>query len=120
MFFNEEVTLYHKNQKEETEMKKFVAMVMVMVVLMMSAVCAHAELTYKTDGTEVYNIGVDRKGNKVVDTIYYLTVTSESGESVRLEVTEKEYKKVAKAEKEAQKTFLAKVGSTLTVWNPND
>ena len=101
-------------------MKKFVAMVMVMVVLTMGTMSALGELSYKTDGTEVYNIGVDRKGNKVVDTIYYLTVTSESGESVRLEVTEKEYNKVAKAEKEAKKTFLAKVGTTITFWNPND
>lgn len=100
-------------------MKKFTAMLLVMVMMVMGF-CAHAELTYKTDGTKFFNIGTNRKGEKVNETIYYLKVMSESGESVRLEVTKEEYDKVARAEKDAQKNFFAKVGTALTFWNPND
>lgn len=99
-------------------MKKLTAMVM--VILVMLAMCASAELTYKTAGTERYEIGVNRKGEKVVDMIYYLQIESESGQSVKLEVTEEEYNKVAKAERDAEKSFWQKAATTATFWNPND
>lgn len=99
-------------------MKKFVALMM--VCALMTGMVASAELTYKTGKVETHTIGTDHNGKAVTEKVYYLTVTSDVGDSVQIEVSEDDYKKVQKSEKDAEKTFLAKVGTTLTFWNPND
>lgn len=100
-------------------MKKIIAVV-VMVVLTMGTMSALGELSYRTDKVETFTVGTGHNGKKVTENVYHVFVKSDSGEEVRLEVTEKEYNKVAKAERDAKKSTLAKVGTALSFWNPND
>ena len=101
-------------------MKKTLVMMMVVLMVAMCAMSAMAELTYRTDKVETFTVGTGHNGKKVTENVYHVFVKSDSGEEVRLEVTEKEYNKSAKAERDAKKSTLAKVGTALSFWNPND
>lgn len=98
-------------------MKKFIA---VMMVLVMMGVAAHAELRYATAGTEKHVVGTDHKGKEVTETIYYLTVTSDVGDCVKIEVSKEDYDKIARKEADAKKTAFGRVKGVVTFWNPDD
>ena len=99
--------------------KTAMTMVLVMVMLVMGAV-ALGEVKYTTDHVEKFTVGYVHSGNPVVEEIYYLKATSDTGDSFVFEASEKEYQKYARKEAFAEKTFFGKVGSVITFWNPND
>lgn len=104
-------------------MKKMAKMVLMMVVLMSTA-CAYAEqvklpatvgMMYKTDYVDIKTTD-DGK----VEDIYFLTVESDYGESISIQVTYDEWIKVYRDEQFAKKNFWQKVVSVVTFWNADD
>lgn len=105
-------------------MKKFIAVVMMVSLLMSLSVMAQAELRVNSWRVE------EMLGSKT----YFVTYESDAGEQHEFKVSEDEFYEAMKdyiaareiveeepeIEAEESKSWIASVGSTITFWNPND
>lgn len=103
-------------------MKKFVATMVVVVMVMAMGLCAQAELRYECYHAEVHHVGVMHDGKEIVETIYYARAVNENGEALVFEVTGDEFAKLRKeaAKKDAepdQKNAFVKAIDFITFWN---
>lgn len=101
-------------------MKKFVALMM--VVLIMAGISANAELRYTPARIELVKIGTKHDGFVVWDEIYYVSVASDAGVTQEIEVTKEEYESIRDAQKTepTKRAWYSNVASFCTFWNPND
>ena len=106
-------------------MKKFIAVVMLVSLVMSLTVMAQAELCVKS-----WRLEDGMLGSKT----YFVTYESDAGEQHEFKVSEDEFyeamkdyiaareivEEEPKIEAEESKSWIASVGSTITFWNPND
>ena len=108
-------------------MKKFVIVMMILVLVSAAMMSASAELNFRTYSIESRILGTRATGEVVWDSRYFVRATSEfeDGEEVILEVSQEEYEALAEAEEKASevkesKPWYGKVASFVTFWNGND
>lgn len=104
-------------------MKKIIVTIMITLVMLSALTCAQAELKFRTDHVEHNVLGVRANGETVWDSRYFAVVTSDSGFSTIIEVTEDEYVQMRNQEMKESKSakpWYSKVAAAATFWNPND
>lgn len=99
-------------------MKKFVTVVMVVALAMMSAVCAQAELLYKTSRIDYKILATKSDGTIIWNDRYYATVSTSNG-PMEIEITKEDYDSLWSQEHPA-KSWVSNIASFATFWNPND
>lgn len=100
-------------------MKKFVAAMMIMVMVLTTGMIAQAEVEsrYFTDTIKTWDVN----GNEYTVEVYFVEYTSDSDDSVVLQVTYDEYVEAMTEEYEAQEsedelTWYETVYTTLAFW----
>lgn len=100
-------------------MKKVIVM-MVVLMTVLCAMSASAELQFTAVRTEHKQLGTLHTGEVVWDDFYYGTVKSETGSASEIEISKAEYDEAFKTLNPPEKNFIQKTAGWLSFWNTND